>query len=242
MDGALALKYARCRKGNCGNDYGRAARQQRVLVALRQKSLDVSTLTNPVKVLGLISAAGTHINTDLKPNEIKKLAGIVKDINTSTIVQKVLDASPDGLLTETSMEGAGSVQIPKAGIGNFSDIRALVHQLFIDNYIKSENAKVDVENGTSKSGLATTVGKLLKSYGYNVISMVTAPEQNHTTTVIYDYTGGKKPYTVKYLENRFGVKAQRTSPPPADPNATTPAPDVRVIVGNDYKVTIPSSP
>ncbi|HUC20080.1 MAG TPA: LCP family protein, partial [Candidatus Polarisedimenticolaceae bacterium] len=38
LDGATALKYVRCRKGTCGDDFGRAARQQEVMQAIRAKA------------------------------------------------------------------------------------------------------------------------------------------------------------------------------------------------------------
>ena len=157
--------------------------------------------------------------------EIKKLAEIAKDIDTTKIINKVLDTSPDGLLVDHSSDARGYIELPKSG--NWDDIREYVHSIFSDSYIKDEAASIEVQNGTLKQGLATTVGKLLKGYGYNVTSTVTAAEQNHTTTLLYDYTGGKKPYTISYLETRFGVKAIKKTAAQGDP-------DIRLIVGSDY--------
>ena len=50
MDGSLALKYARCRKGNCGDDFGRAARQQAVTLAMRDQALKLGNILNPIKI------------------------------------------------------------------------------------------------------------------------------------------------------------------------------------------------
>jgi hypothetical protein len=63
-------------------------------------------------------------------------------------------------------------------------------------------------------------------------------EGSYPTTVIYDYTGGKKPYTLNYLERRFKVKAQKSAPPVAVATAdgtSVPAPEIRIILGSDYK-------
>ncbi|HSX48291.1 MAG TPA: LCP family protein [Candidatus Nanoarchaeia archaeon] len=227
MDGTLALKYVRCRKGNCGNDFGRAARQQQVMLALREKALSLQTLSNPAKLSGLIDAIGDHVKTDLQPNEIKKLAEIARQINPNGIVNKVLDESSN--LVTTDMVDGASVVVPTAGIGNFTDIRAFVHGLFIDSYLKDESASVEVQNGTTRSGLANTVATLLKSYGYNVTKTATAPNQKYPATVIYDYTGGKKPYTIHYLETRFNAKAQKANPGPDDST------DIKVIIGANYR-------
>jgi polyisoprenyl-teichoic acid--peptidoglycan teichoic acid transferase len=230
LDGATALKYVRCRHGVCGSDFGRAARQQEVLVALRNKIISAPTLLNPAKISSLIDAIGDHAKTDLSLSDIRKLADIAKEVDTTKIVQKVLDTTPEGLLNSANIGGA-YVEIPRAGIGNFSEIQELVHSIFVDNFIKDENARLEIQNGTTRNGLATTVGNMLKSYQYNVVKMVTAENQNYVTTMLYDYSGGKKPYTIRYLENRFGVKAQRASAPAENPDSL----DIRVIVGADYK-------
>lgn len=135
MDGTLALKYARCRKGNCGNDFGRAQRQQEVLVALRQKALSLGTLANPAKIASLIDIVGDSARTDLQLSEMKKLADIAKDIDTSKIVNKVIDEEQTGLLKGVSDPVAGSILIPAAGSGNFGKIQEFVHSVFVDNYL-----------------------------------------------------------------------------------------------------------
>lgn len=223
MNGDLALKFARSRETT--SDFDRAHRQQLVLLALKQKALTVGTLSNPAKLSGLIDSVGDHVKTDLQPNEIKKLAEIAKDIDSNKVTQKVLDTSPDGLLVNGNI-GGGYVELPKTG--NFDAIRAFVHSFFVDNYIKSENARVEVQNGTTRNGLAATVGDMLKAYNYNVTKTATAPNQNYPATIIYDYTGGKKPYTVHYLENRFHVKVQKATPTADDQ-------DIKIILGADYR-------
>jgi len=240
MNGLQALKYARCRKGTCGDDYGRAARQQEVLVALRKKALSLGTLSNPAKIASLIDVIGDNFKTDLSFNEIKKLVGLGKDIDPTKIISKVLTNNPnDGTtpLVQNGTIGGASVVIPTAGVGNFTAIKAFMRSLFVDNYIKTENAKLEVLNGTSKAGLAATTATLLKGYAYNVVNVGSADATSYTTSVIYDYTNGKKPSTIKYLENRFGVKAQKATAPAATTNAdgtTSVVPDIRLIIGSDY--------
>ncbi|HSX14484.1 MAG TPA: LCP family protein [Candidatus Saccharimonadales bacterium] len=226
MNGDTALKYARSRKTT--SDFDRAARQQKLLLALRTKALSVKTLSNPAKIASLIDALGSSVRTDLQLSEMKKLAEIAQSINGNQVTNQVLDTTPNGLLVFGDIPGAGSIEIPRAGIGNYTEIQQLAHTIFADSYIKQENATVEVQNGTTQSGLATSVGNLLKSYNYNVISMVTADRQTYATTVIYDYTGGSKPYTINYLENRFGVRSTRANRGPSDP-------DIRIIVGASYQ-------
>lgn len=222
MDGALALKYARSRETS--SDFDRAMRQQKVLIALKQKALSGSTLINPLKIGGLIDALGNHVRTDLQLNEIKKLLEVSKNIDTTKIVTKVLDNASTGLLISGS-NWAGSVLLPKDG--DWSDIQEFVHSLFVDSYIKNEAANIEVQNGTNRSGLAIQVAKMLTAYNYNVIKITTNQTQL-SKTAIYDYSNGKKPYTINYLENRFKVKAQVTS--------QSSDMDIKIIIGNDYSM------
>ena len=246
MTGAVALRYSRSRETT--SDFDRAARQQQVAVALRQKALSISTLTNPIKLSALIDSVGGHLKTDMQLNEIQKLALIAKDIDIAKISQKVLDTSrPDSLLLDGTgtIDGAGSIELPKAGNFNYLDIQDFVKNIFIDHYIVDENARIEVQNGSGMAGLAGTVAKSLLAAHYNVGDPVNAGTR-YTGTVIYDYTGGKKPYTVNYLEHRFGVKVIKVSPPTPSPTpSTSPAiavaqPEIRIIIGADYAKITPS--
>lgn len=240
MNGTVALRYARSR--HTTSDFDRAARQQLVIAALRQKALQLSTLTNPVKLTELINAIGTHVKTDIQPAEIKKMAALAKDIDMSKMTQKVLDTdSKDALLIGGTniIDGAGYIEVPKLGTFAYGDIQDFVKNIFADHYLIDENAKIEIQNGSGVNGLATSVMKSLQAAHYNVGDPTNA-DARYTKTVIYDYTGGKKPYTINYLERRFNVKAQKaTAPTPGvDANGQTLAvPEIRIILGSDYKAS-----
>jgi LCP family protein required for cell wall assembly len=233
LDGATALKFVRCRHGLCGNDFGRASRQQQLMVALRQKALEASTLTNPLKISGLIDSVGDHVRTDFSMKEMEKLAKLIKDIDVSKAPTKVLDNSSTGLLADGAGQfpGAGSVLVPKAGAFDYDDIQELAHSIFVDVYLQKEAAGLEIQNGTTREGLGAAVAKQLKAYNYNVLSVGTAATQTHTTSQIIDYSNGKKPYTIKYLESRFHVKAVKAAPD----SSSASHPDIAIIVGSDYK-------
>lgn len=243
MNGAVALRFARSRKST--SDFDRAARQQMVISALRTKALQLSTLTNPVKLSSLIDAIGSHIKTDIQPKEITKLSNLAKDIDTSKMPQKVLNTdSKDALLVGGTniIDGAGYIEVPKIGNFNYSDIQDIVKNIFVDHYLIDENAKLEVQNGSGIPGLAGNTVKSLQAAHYNVGDPTNAVDR-YTSTVLYDYTGGKKPYTINYLEQRFKVKAQKlTAPTPvADANGVVAsAPQIRIILGSDFKATTTS--
>lgn len=224
MNGTTALKYARSRETT--SDFDRSRRQQQVMVAARDKALSVGILGNAKKVSEIIGILGDHLRTDIQFWEMEKLFALAKDIDISNVVSKVLDNSTDGLLTSDQIAG-GYYLVPKAGVGNYSAIQKLVHEIFTDPYLAKENAKIQVLNATGQVGSATTVSDMLKSYGYNVISV----EKNPTVeakTVIYDYSSDAKPFTVKFLTDRFSASVTK------QPGSSNSAADITVVVGKDY--------
>jgi hypothetical protein len=197
--------------------------------------MSAGTLTNPLKIGALIDTVGDHAKTDIQLNEMQKLARLAKDVKPASIVSRVLDTSPDGLLIDGTgtFPGAGSIELPKAGPFDYSEIHDYVKAIFADHYITDENAKVEVQNATGTTGLAGKVVASLKAAHYNVLDPVTAPNTS-AQTLLYDYTGGKKPYTIRYLEQRFGVKAQRATLDPTVVAEGATAPEIRVMIGTDY--------
>lgn len=223
LDGDTALRYARSRYTT--SDFDRANRQRQILIALKDKATSLGTLTNPLKISSLIDAAGRHVRTDLQMNEIMKLVEIGQGVNRDQILSVGLDNSPDNFLASASRGGASAL-VPKAG--DFSAIQRYVRGLLVDGFIKQENASVEVLNGTSAANLARDTAELLRSFGYNIVKVGDHQSKDVTQTIIYDTSGGAKPYTVRYLEQRFGVSAQQP-PEPAGSQA-----DITIIVGSDY--------
>lgn len=237
FNGQQALEYSRSRKTT--SDFDRAARQQKVIVALQQKTIQLSTLTNPVKVMNLVNTAGEDVQTDLQPKEIIKLATIVKDLKIDAAAQEVLDTSADNYLTQTT-DSRGYIEYPKLGLYNYTDIRNFVHTLFADSYLKQEAAAVQILNGSTRPGVTAATTALLKGYGYNVIDTASADNSAYSQSQIVDYSNGEKPYTVRYLEKRFGATAIKKQRPAAEAGSTSPQPDVVVTIGANYNPTTSS--
>lgn len=226
MDGKLALKYARSRETT--SDFDRAKRQQQVMIAFKDKLLSTQTLANPKKIAEIIQITGNNVKTDFQTNEIQRLIEIGRTIDSKKIVSKVLDNAPDGLLIAGNYPQAGYTLIPKLGLGNYSAIRSMAKNIFNDNSILDEAAKLAVYNGTSTTGLAANVTEELRASDYIVQYTGSDQSQSHLTTIIYDNTNGVKPKTILALEKIFKVKSQKN---PA-PNSNY---DIEIIVGKDYK-------
>lgn len=71
MDGDTALKFVRSRnaEGEEGTDLARAARQQKVLLAIRQKVLTPGVLISPRKLLAIWKAVRDSVETDISASE-----------------------------------------------------------------------------------------------------------------------------------------------------------------------------
>jgi polyisoprenyl-teichoic acid--peptidoglycan teichoic acid transferase len=211
MDGYKALLYVRSRHGSARGDFDRAERQRLLLSALAQKILNAGTYTNPVKVSQLLDAFGDHVSTDMSIGDAIRLVKIMKGMPAGGIESIGLSDPPNNFL-KTGMVGSASVVVPVAGIDQYDAIREFLKTKLVDGYISKEAAKIAVLNGAGIEGLATEKADILKSYGYNVITVASAPTAEYQKTVIVDLTKGKKPYTKNYLEKRFGVKATTKLP------------------------------
>lgn len=223
MDGELALKYARSRQST--SDFDRAHRQQQILIAAKNKALSLETLLDFNKMQQIIETLGNHLKTDFQLWEIKKLAEIGKDIDSSKISSYVLDDSPSGLLYSSFKNGA-YVLLPKGN--DYSKIASFAHEIFDDLYIKEENARIEILNGTFRNSIASSLANFLRSYGYNIVNTDFAPKRDYKKTIIYDYSGGQKPYTVSYLQKRLKAEVVRKKREKEDI-------DIQIILGEDYK-------
>lgn len=230
MDGNKALMYVRSRHGSARGDFDRTERQRLLIEALTQKALSAGTYTNPLKISKLMSAFGDHVTTDMSVNDSLRLMTIMKGMSAGKI-QSVGLADPPNVLVQTGMIGNSSVVLPVAGQDDYTAIQSYIRNTLKDPYIAKENAKVVVLNGTTVPGLATTTGDKLKSYGYNVTKVDSAPSADYEKTTIVDLTKGKKPYTKNYLQKRFSGSKVVTKLPDTAIQAT--GADFVVILGQD---------
>jgi LCP family protein required for cell wall assembly len=103
LDGATALKYARTRHDSNG-DFGRAKRQQQVILAIKEKLKDPRVLTSLIaSAPDLIADLGASIKTDMQLDQIQQLAVLAQRIQRENIKSAVLDrgytefaTTPDG--------------------------------------------------------------------------------------------------------------------------------------------------
>lgn len=108
FDGADALAYARIRKSAGESDLTRAARQQEVLVALRNRAVSAGILFSLPK---LLAAVGATVRTDLPPERLPQLAALAEQIGGSSTTKLVL-GSPLIKSAGSSQYGSSFVPVP----------------------------------------------------------------------------------------------------------------------------------
>lgn len=229
FNGEKALFFARSRKTSARGDFDRAERQKAVVVAFKEKVQNAGTYANPVKVAQLLSAFGDHVRTDMSINEVMRLYEIGKNITPDKVASIGLASPPNVLVEGDSINGL-SVQVPSAGLFDYSAIQSYVRNSLKDAFIKKENASILVLNGTAKEGFAGNKATELKSFGYTISGTGNAPTKDVTKTILVDLRNGEKKYTRNYLEKRFNTNAVTTLP---DPSIAPGTADFVIILGSD---------
>jgi polyisoprenyl-teichoic acid--peptidoglycan teichoic acid transferase len=93
MDGSTALKYVRSRhaEGEEGTDYSRAERQQRVILAFKEKILSGATLLKPKKIQALKQIVIDSVKTDLPSSTYPDLLKLALRLDQTNIRTGIID-------------------------------------------------------------------------------------------------------------------------------------------------------
>jgi LCP family protein required for cell wall assembly len=228
MNGDLALKYARSRKST--SDFDRSKRQEQVLFAIKEKTFTLNTLGNPKKVADLLNILGDHFRTSLSVGEIKVLWDSLQELEQNNVVNVVLDTAANGPLTALQDE-RGYIIIPKKGIGKYDDLQKLAKNIF-NSPVSQESKtsqdlseyKIEVLNGSGKTGQATEAAEKLETAGYKVEKIGNATSKMSETTV-YNCSGVMAQNAADAIAEMFsGVVKTKTSCVNID---------IQVIIGQD---------
>jgi polyisoprenyl-teichoic acid--peptidoglycan teichoic acid transferase len=90
LDGVTALAYARSRKANGESDFTRQARQQQILVALRDQVARGGSLL--FQLPDLLEAVGQTIRTDVPVERLPALAAILEEVGKDDVIKVVIRA------------------------------------------------------------------------------------------------------------------------------------------------------
>lgn len=125
LDGDTALFFVRARYST--SDFDRARRQQKVLMAIKNKAFSLGIMLNPAKVFEILNSLGRHVKTDMKIGEINSFISMAGKID-SNIRQKVFDNGPEGLLYSSTTEKGAYILLPVGD--NFDRIQETCRDIF----------------------------------------------------------------------------------------------------------------
>ncbi len=257
MNGDRALAYVRARyvEGPEGGDFRRAARQQQMLIAIRDKIFSVQTAFDFTTVNKVLDSLSENISTSMQVWEMKRFFEISRQIDTRNIKSVVLTTGPRGVLVgDTVVLGGVPASILKTRTGDYSEIKTIAARIFdegigktIDDSTSAANTSpeptpsvspsaspstakptLEIRNGTAVNGLAKKIGDELTKDGYTVIATANAKSKDVKNTKVYAPKVTQADDAVKIAES-LGASSQ--SEFPADEAKTTA--DILIILGAD---------
>ena len=236
LPGDYALAYVRARKTE-GGDFDRAERQQKLIMAIRDRILEFDMMPKLVaKAPEIYSDLAAGIRTNMSLNKAIKLGWSALEVDRDEIKQVVitneyvtLGKSSDGLdilkpvpdkirLLRDEVFGAGAALGPVAE-GEILDL------------VAEEGARISVRNGSSQPDLAAITGAWFREQGINVVEEVNT-DYNLTTRL---YVNSGLPYAVNWLSETMGVTSSNIVND-EDPGGEI---DIIVVLGDDWAAQNP---
>jgi polyisoprenyl-teichoic acid--peptidoglycan teichoic acid transferase len=220
MDGALALRYVRTRRGS--SDFDRARRQHQFLKAMWQQTKSPGII---LKIPGLWSALRNSFETDLDLGDVLSLAPIALDLKPQRIRSRYIGSRET--IDWINADG-WQVLLPR-----YDKIQPIVASLYAppsadDEQVAKENARVEIRNGTYRPQMALIAADHLRWYGLDVVETAPAENPGYTQTQIIIFE--EKPKALALLIRELNVK-QNNVIYQLDAGQ---AADIRVILGSDY--------
>ena len=151
MDGELALKYARSRHGLGaeGSDFARSKRQQKILMAIKEKLFDANNLFKPKLIMNIISDAENHVSTNLTPEELVSAWQLAKDMKAENIINLNLDNGPTGLLYDQKGADGAYLLVPRGG--DFKEIIAQFNAALLESPAEETIVSPTTDSNISES-------------------------------------------------------------------------------------------
>jgi LCP family protein required for cell wall assembly len=244
LNGRRVLAYARCRdesQGCTDGDVGRARRQQKVILAIRDKVLSPAyfpRLLAQAPQLYQTFSAGIHTNLSLE--DALKLAGLARDIPLESIQRGVIDNSMVSFAT-VNLDG-----IPSSVLRPLPDaIRLLRDEIFIPGgpvhplaqgdpktLMQADGARVRIVNNTYTADLGERTARFLTEQGLQVVESGSSTGAAAQTILVL-YT--PRLYAWRYLIDLFGAGSRQL----ILRNEPESAVDIEIRLGGDWLEWLP---
>ncbi|OGH64114.1 MAG: hypothetical protein A2821_02390 [Candidatus Magasanikbacteria bacterium RIFCSPHIGHO2_01_FULL_41_23] len=263
MDGQTALTFARSRHGNNneGSDFARARRQQKILLALKQKLSDIGTYLNPLRANNIMNSLESHLTTNMEFDELVSLAKTGQTLDTGRIISLVLDSNPDGFLKSTFTSSGAYILYPKTD--NFNAINdsiklifngdpnkaialtnASAENPFFNADIKNKEKNpvetfapktvepiLEIQNGTWNAGLAARVRRRLEFRSIAITTVNNTQEKPISQSKIYVLQKNTPSTILDILVDELKISTTQNIPSTIHPSTST---DILIMLGDDF--------
>ena len=126
LDANTTLYYMRARYSS--NDFDRVNRQQKVLLAIKEKAMTLGILTNPVKLFQIMNSLGKNVRTDMTTADMTNLLSMYPKFEGKDIIHQVFDNGPEGLLYASRSTDGAYILLPAGN--NYDRIREKCKNIF----------------------------------------------------------------------------------------------------------------
>lgn len=128
LDGQNALYYARSRFSS--SDFDRAQRQQKVLIAIKDKITELNLLADPIKTLSILNTIRSNIETDLNIWDVGSLLKLSEQFSGADEKVNKYVMTTENILYETHVQTeVGNLYVLKPNGDNLQQIKHLFQDI-----------------------------------------------------------------------------------------------------------------
>lgn len=241
MNGETALNFARSRHGTNGesNDFARSHRQQKILLAVKNK-VSSSFFFTVGKIQDILSSLDKRVNTNLEWWEIAAIYKMTKTLDYENMINRVLEDGPGKPLIQTRY---GDAEVLEPRNDNFDEIKLIARNIFSEEAVKPpapEPAKttrgqsldpvIEIQNGTWLFGLAAKTKVELETKGVKITDIGNAQTRDYSKTAIYDMSDGRFKKILYQIRDLLGAEIKNS---PENLFNVSSTPDILIVVGTD---------
>lgn len=228
LNGERALGLARARHGTENGDFTRAASQQKILIAIKEKL--ASAHFGIPDLINLANILGDNLRSDFDADTIYAGAKLFSSTSFESIRQISLTDEGNRYFTTGYISGISYV-FPTAGVNDYSKIKQYIRESLLKNPVVLEDAKLMILNGSGVAGVEEKERNALHESIFTVTKIGSAPSGSYFKPV-YLYAVTNKPATKERLESYYNTKALDGDFLPSGVDAT--GVDFVIILGIGY--------
>ncbi len=197
MNGEAALRFIRARYSESaeGSDFARSLRQQKVILAARDRVVAANAMP---QLLGLLDALREHVRTDLSLADMRALADFAREYDDRRTIRAAL--TPENVLQNGFLESSGYALWPK--VEGWGEVHAFVRRALEFPRSLAEDPQLVVAASRRRAAIAREASRRLLDLGFSVrVQLAEGDDPSRTT--ISDGTAGRGEGSALFLSDFF---------------------------------------